>query len=46
MADGTVITMRTTSHSDGTPVVEINIAKSKHSGGIKQQKIHFILEEK
>ncbi len=46
MADRTVITMRTTSHSDGTPVVEINIEKSFHSGGVKQQKIHFISEDK
>ncbi len=45
MADGSVITMRTKSHSDGTPVVEINIEKSNHSGGIKRQKIHFILED-
>ena len=45
MADGSVITMRTTSHSDGTPVVEINIENSTHTGGIKEQKIHFILEE-
>lgn len=41
MADGTVITMRTKSRSDGTPVVEINIDRSGHSGGIKRQKIHF-----
>ncbi len=46
MADGTVITMRTTSHSDGTPVVEMNISKSTHTGGVKQQKIHFIEENK
>ncbi|MCD8327468.1 MAG: hypothetical protein LUC25_00020 [Ruminococcus sp.] len=42
MSDGTIISMRKTSHSDGTPVVEINISNSTHSGGIKQQKIHFI----
>ena len=45
MADGSVITMRTTSHSDGTPVVEINITKSTYSGGVKNQKIHFIKED-
>lgn len=44
MADGTIISTRTTSTSDGTPVVEINISSSTHSGGVKQQKIHFIKE--
>lgn len=38
MADGTVITMRKVSHSDGTPVVDINITSSTHTGGIKSQK--------
>ena len=42
MHDGTVITMRTFSHSDGTPVVEINITNSISTGGVKQQKIHFV----
>ncbi len=42
MHDGTIITMRTFSHSDGTPVVEINITNSTSTGGVKQQKIHFI----
>ena len=41
MADGTIITWRVTSHSDGTPVVEINIKGSSHTGGLKKQK--FIL---
>jgi hypothetical protein len=45
MADGTIITMRKSSHSDGTPVVDINIERSSHTGGIKKQKIHFIKEE-
>ncbi len=45
MADGTVITMRKVSHSDGTPVVDINIRKSTHTGGVKDQKIHFVLED-
>lgn len=45
MADGTVITMRTTSHSDGTPAVQINITKSTHHSEIKQQKIHFVEEK-
>ena len=42
MADGSVITMRRVSHSDGTPVVDINIKPSKDSGGVKGQKIHFV----
>ena len=45
MADGTIITMRQISSSDGTPVVEINISSSTHTGGIKKQKIHFVTEE-
>lgn len=45
MADGTIITMRKVSHSDGTPAVDINIERSSHTGGIKKQKIHFIKEE-
>ncbi len=44
MADGTVITMRKVSHSDGTPAVDINVKSSSHTGGIKGQKIHFIQE--
>lgn len=42
MADGTIITWRETSHSDGTSVVEINIDGSSHTGGVKRQKIHFV----
>ena len=42
MKDGTVISMREVSHSDGTPAVDINIRKSDDSGGVKQQKIHFM----
>ena len=44
MADGTIISYRTTSKSDGTPVVEINITKSTDNGGLMTQKIHFIKE--
>ncbi len=44
MADGTYVTWRLTSSSDGTPVVEINIDSSSHTGGIKKQKIHFMEE--
>jgi hypothetical protein len=43
MADGSIITMRPVSFSpDGSPVVEINISGSTHTGGLKQQKIHFV----
>lgn len=42
MADGAVITKRITSHSDGSPVVDINVKTSSHTAGIKQQKIHFV----
>ena len=46
MADGSVITMRPISSSpDGSPVVEINISNSSHTGGLKEQKIHFIGEK-
>lgn len=44
MADGTHVTWRLISHSDGTPVVDINIDHSSHTGGIKEQKIHFVEE--
>ena len=46
MADGTIITMRKVSSSDGTPVVDINIERSTHTGGVKKQKIHFVKGEK
>ena len=46
MSDGTVITMRKVSTSDGTPAVDINIEHSRGSGGIKSQKIHFVKEVK
>lgn len=42
MADGTYISLRIASRSDGSPVVEINIVDSLHTGGIKSQKIHFV----
>lgn len=47
MADGSVVTMRTISSSpDGSPVVEINISGSTHTGGLKEQKIHFVEQKK
>lgn len=39
MNDGTVITMRVVSHSDGTPVADVNIKNSTRTGGVKTQKI-------
>lgn len=42
MADGTVVTFRTVSSSDGTPVAEINIKRSSDPNGVKGQKIHFV----
>ena len=45
LADGTVITWREVSSSDGTPAIDINISQSNDSGGIKRQKIHFVLKE-
>ena len=42
MADGTIISWRKISSSDGSPVVEINISRSSHTGGLKKQKIHFV----
>lgn len=42
MPDGTILTYRRYSSSDGSPVVEINIKRSTNSGGVVSQKIHFI----
>ncbi|MCD8294836.1 MAG: hypothetical protein LUE27_06325 [Clostridia bacterium] len=42
LTDGTIVSYREVSSSDGTPVVEINIRSSTDSGGVKQQKIHFV----
>lgn len=41
LADGTIISYRQVSKSDGTSVVEINIRYSTNAGGLKYQKIHF-----
>lgn len=38
--------MKITRMADGTPVVDINIRRSTHTGGVKDQKIHFVLEVK
>ena len=45
MSDGTVITMREVSSSDGSPAVDINISRSSGTDGIKGQKIHFVQGE-
>lgn len=45
LADGTIVSYRKISSSDGTPAVDINIKRSKESGGVKQQKIHFVKEK-
>lgn len=42
MKDGSIISYREVSTSDGSPAVDINIKRSINSGGIKQQKIHFV----
>lgn len=46
LKDGSIITYREVSSSDGSPAVDINIKKSCDSGGIKQQKIHFVKKGK
>lgn len=45
LSDGTILSYRKISTSDGTPAVEINIKHSNNSSGLKQQKIHFIMED-
>ncbi len=39
MRDGTIITYRRYSNSDGTPVVELSLVGAP---GVKNQKIHFV----
>ena len=41
MKDGSLITKRVTSSSDGTPVVEISV-KGTSKGHVKDQKIYFV----
>lgn len=41
MEDGTILTYRPISSSDGSPAVEINIKGSDSHGKLKSQKIHF-----
>ena len=42
MKDGSILSFREVSSSDGSPAVEINIKHSSDHGGIKYQKIHFV----
>ncbi len=46
LKDGTVITFREITSTEGSPAVEINIKKTSESSGIKSQKIHFEKENK
>ena len=41
MKDGTILSYREVSSSDGSPAVEINIRQSNDHGDINDQKIHF-----
>lgn len=41
MKDGSILSYREVSSSDGSPAVEINIKHSNDHGDIKYQKIHF-----
>lgn len=41
MKDGSILSYREVSSSDGSPAVEINIRDSNDHGGVKFQKIHF-----
>lgn len=42
MADGSIITWRNVSSSDGSPAVDINIERSSDGHTVQQQKIHFV----
>ncbi|MEE3393496.1 MAG: hypothetical protein VZR23_07440 [Lachnospiraceae bacterium] len=46
MKDGSILSSREISSSDGSPAVEINIKHSKNHGDIKYQKIHFVQRKK
>ena len=43
MRDGSIVSHRYISSSDGSPVVELKV---KNTSGVKSQKIHFVKEEK
>lgn len=42
MKDGSILSLRVVSTSDGSPAVEINIKQSTDHGDLKYQKIHFV----
>lgn len=42
LEDGTIVSYRKISSSDGSPAVDINIKRSNETGGVKRQKIHFV----
>ncbi len=42
MRDGSILSYREVSSSDGSPAVEININNSMNHGDIRYQKIHFV----
>jgi hypothetical protein len=42
MKDGSILSYREVSSSDGSPALEINIKKSTNHGDLKYQKIHFV----
>lgn len=43
MKDGSIITYREVSSSDGSPAVDIHImSSSDDTGGVRTQKIHFV----
>lgn len=46
LKDGSIISWRKVSSSDGSPAVDINISKNGDSSGISAQKIHFVQEDK
>ncbi len=46
LQDGSIVSYRKISSSDGSPVVDINIKYSNNTGGVRQQKIHFVKKGK
>ena len=42
LSDGTVVLLRITTSSPGSPAVHIDIRRSNDPYGIRQQKIHFV----
>ncbi len=45
LADGTRITYRVVTSSEGSPAVDINIEKGIYKGKVKTQKIHFVTDK-